>query len=233
MGPPLGNACFGRTPFPFASMKKACLTDFAGPQDNFAFERALYRSGYRAVAGCDEAGRGPLAGPVVAACVVLPQDCDHSLFLDSKILSHRRRVELASQLRNLDAAIGIAAVSAEKIDEINILQASLLAMKLAVENIASLEPDFVLVDGKFPAPVHMAQEPLVKGETKSGSIAAASIIAKVERDRIMATWHDRFPAYRFDKNKGYPTKEHRGAIQANGICPIHRKTFKGVREYVK
>ena len=214
-------------------MKKASLKGFKGQQDNFAFERALYNRGYNAVAGCDEAGRGPLAGPVVAACVVLPQDCDHSLFLDSKILNHSRRVALAAHLRDLDAAIGIAAVTAEEIDRINILQASLLAMKLAVENVTAVRPDFVLVDGKFSAPVPIAQEPLVKGESKSGSIAAASIIAKVERDRIMSNWHERFPAYRFDKNKGYPTKEHRLAIQANGICPIHRKTFKGVKEYVK
>ncbi|MFW2364984.1 MAG: ribonuclease HII [Desulforhopalus sp.] len=214
-------------------MKKASLTDIRGQQDNFAFERALYKRGYTAVAGCDEAGRGPLAGPVVAACVVLPQDCDHSLFLDSKILSHKRRVELADYLRHLDAAIGVATVSAEQIDQINILQASLLAMKLAADNIRAVKPDFMLVDGKYPAPVSIAQEPLIKGESKSGSIAAASIIAKVERDKIMATYHDCYPAYRFDKNKGYPTKEHRLAIQTNGICPIHRTTFKGVREYVK
>lgn len=214
-------------------MKKASLTDFKGRQDNFAFERALYCRGYSAVAGCDEAGRGPLAGPVVAACVVLPQDCDHSQFVDSKILSHQRRVELAGLLRDLDGAIGIGIVSPEQIDQINILQASLLAMKLAIENIGAVQPDFVLVDGRFTAPVPIAQEALVKGESKSGSIAAASIVAKVERDRIMQTWHTRFPAYRFDKNKGYPTREHRLAIRANGICPIHRKTFKGVREYVE
>lgn len=214
-------------------MKKASLTDITGQQDNFAFERALYNSGYTAVAGCDEAGRGPLAGPVVAACVVLPQDCDHSLFLDSKILSHKRRVELAAYLRDLDAAIGVATVSAEQIDRINILQASLLAMKLAADNIKDVQLDFMLVDGKFPAPVAIAQEPLIKGESKSGSIAAASIIAKVERDHIMANYHGRFPVYRFNKNKGYPTKEHRLAIQTNGICPIHRKTFKGVREHVR
>lgn len=214
-------------------MKKAGLTDFKGQQDNFAFERALYRRGYSAVAGCDEAGRGPLAGPVVAACVVLPQDCDHSLFVDSKILSHHRRVELADHLRDLHAAVGIGIVSAEQIDQINILQASLLAMKRAVLNIEAVLPDFVLVDGKFTAPVPIAQEPLVKGESKSGSIAAASIVAKVERDRIMQTWHLSFPAYRFDKNKGYPTRDHRLAIREYGICPIHRKTFKGVREYVE
>lgn len=221
------------SPFPFVSVKKASLKDFIGQQDNFAFERALYNRGYSAVAGCDEAGRGPLAGPVVAACVVLPQDCDHSLFLDSKILHHRRRVELAGHLTEIDAAIGVATVNAEEIDQINILQASLLAMKLAVDNVTAVRPDFVLVDGKFSAPVPIAQETLVKGESKSGSIAAASIIAKVERDRIMSSYHERFPVYRFDKNKGYPTKEHRLAIQVNGICPIHRKTFKGVREYVK
>lgn len=204
-----------------------------GNEDNFCFERFLYKKGFVCVAGCDEAGRGPLAGPVVAACVVLPTDCDHSLFVDSKILTHRRRVELSKRLRETGAAFGIGIVFEQTIDEINILQSSLLAMKRAVENLVGPSPDFILVDGTFTIPLLTPQESLVKGESKSSSIAAASILAKVERDRIMDDYHRRYPVYNFQKNKGYPTREHRQAILAHGICPIHRKTFRGVREHVK
>jgi ribonuclease HII len=202
-------------------------------EDNFRFERFLYSTGHLCVAGCDEAGRGPLAGPVVAACVVLPTGCDPSSFVDSKILTHTKRVELTNHLRDIGAACGIGIVSGQKIDEINILQGSLLAMKRAVRNLQGPAPDFILVDGKFPIPLLTPQAPLIKGESKSGSIAAASIVAKVERDRLMGEYHQQFPVYNFLKNKGYPTREHRLAIQINGICPIHRKTFRGVREYVE
>ena len=204
-----------------------------GSEDNSYFERFLYSTGLLCVAGCDEAGRGPLAGPVVAACVVLPTDCDHSFFVDSKILTHRKRLEQRDRLHQIGASFGIGIVSEQKIDDINILQASLLAMKRAVENLSGPSPDFILVDGKFTIPIVTAQKPLVKGESKSGSIAAASILAKVERDRIMAEYHQQFPAYNFLKNKGYPTQEHRLAIKTNGICPIHRKTFRGVKEHVE
>ncbi len=207
--------------------------DLSDSKDNFSFERFLYSKGYLCVAGCDEAGRGPLAGPVVASCVVLPINCDHSLFIDSKILSHRKRVELKGCLLEIGAAFGIGIVSEQTIDEINILQASLLAMKRAVQNISGPSPDFLLIDGTFTIPLITPQAPMVKGESKSGSIAAASILAKVERDRIMMEYHQQFPVYNFQKNKGYPTREHRQAIQINGICPIHRKTFRGVREYVE
>jgi len=204
-----------------------------GSEDNFSLERMLYKKGYLCVAGCDEAGRGPLAGPVVAACVVLPRDCNHSLFVDSKILTHRQRVDLSLQLRDIGACSAIGIVSEQQIDRINILQSSLLAMKLAVENLAGHSPDFLLVDGTFTIPLLTAQAPLTKGESKSSSIAAASILAKVERDRIMDQHHLQYPEYNFKKNKGYPTREHRLAIRQNGICPIHRKTFRGVREYVE
>lgn len=185
------------------------------------------------MAGCDEAGRGPLAGPVVAACVVLPAKCNHSLFVDSKLLTHRKRLELKNCLHEIGAVFGLGVVSEQKIDEINILQASLLAMQRAVNNLTGPSPDFLLIDGTFRLPLDTAQAPLVKGESKSSSIAAASILAKVERDRIMVEYHQRYSAYNFLQNKGYPTWEHRLAIRRNGICPIHRKTFKGVREYVE
>ena len=207
--------------------------ELIGNEDNFRFERYLHEKGFFCVAGCDEAGRGPLAGPVVAACVVLPTHCDYSSFVDSKILTHRKRLELSTRLQQIGAAFGIGIVSEQKIDEINILQASLLAMKRAVNNLKGLVPDFILVDGKFTLPLPTAQAALVKGESKSSSIAAASILAKITRDHIMVKYHQQFPAYNFQQNKGYPTRTHRLAIEKNGICPIHRKTFRGVREYVE
>lgn len=214
-------------------MTATVLTDLAVSGDNYCLERFLYSQGYACVAGCDEAGRGPLAGPVVAACVVLPVVCKHSLFVDSKILSHRQRLELKNRLHELGACYGIGVVSEKTIDAINVLQASLLAMRRAVENISGPTPDFLLVDGTFTLPMDTTQVPLVKGESKSSSIAAASILAKLERDRIMVECHHHYSAYNFQQNKGYPTREHRLAIQQNGICPMHRKTFKGVKEYVE
>ncbi len=209
------------------------LVGYSRDQDNFSLERILYSRGMVRVAGCDEAGRGPLAGPVVAAAVILPINCTHSIFLDSKVLRHKKRVELEKLLYALDAAIGIGVVSEQQIDRINILQASLLAMKLAVENIPAPPPDFVLVDGKFTIPLTISQEAYIKGESKSASIAAASILAKVARDRLMVDLHDKYPVYNFTHNKGYPTREHRLAIATHGPCPVHRLTFRGVKEYVE
>lgn len=191
--------------------------------------------GLQCIAGTDEVGRGPLAGPVVAACVSLAEDCDPAPFLDSKKLSANRRLQLVDILRKSKSAVGVGVVSHRRIDTINILQASLLAMKLAVfDHSASSGKavDFLLVDGKFEVPLLVQQLALKKGESKSGSIAAASIIAKVYRDRIMDQLHHRFPHYGFSKNKGYPTKSHRQAIARYGPCPFHRITFKGVREFV-
>ncbi len=202
------------------------------PGDTFSLERQLIRLGYSRVAGVDEAGRGPLAGPVVAGCVILPQHCDHSLFRDSKKLSARQREESFAHLMTLDAAIGVGICSPRKIEEINILQAALLAMKRAVENCLDAElPDYLLVDGTFPVPIPLPQQSLTKGESKSASIAAASIVAKVTRDRIMARAHQQYPQYNFIANQGYPTREHRQAIAEHGPCDLHRRTFKGVREF--
>ena len=208
------------------------LTESA-PQggDNFRIERFLYSRGFLNVAGCDEVGRGPLAGPVVAACVVLPRDCDHSVFLDSKKLTHDKRVLLERKLNRIGALIGLGQVSEKKIDEINILQASLLAMKLAVSNlnINGTIIDYLLVDGKFPVPLPIPQETHIKGESKSSSIAAASIAAKVTRDRFMSSLHEKYPVYNFAQNKGYPTREHRQAILLHGPSPVHRYSFRGVK----
>ncbi len=201
--------------------------------DNFGSERLLYAQGKTCVAGCDEAGRGPLAGPVVAGCVVLPKDCQHALYRDSKILRPGKRLELETLLYGTGAAIGIGIVTEQQIDQINILQASLLAMKQAVLNLPGSPADFLLVDGKFTVPLIISQETLIKGESKSASIAAASIIAKVTRDRLMEDLHNQYPVYNFRQNKGYPTQEHRLAIARYGPCPAHRMTFRGVREYAQ
>jgi len=202
---------------------------------NFRHEQTLSERGYMEVAGCDEAGRGPLAGPVVAAGVILPAGCDPGIFLDSKKLSHKRRLELHQVLATCRAAIGVGIVSVATIDRINILQASLLAMRRAVEHLGALghSPDFLLVDGKFDIPLATPQLALVKGEDKSASIAAASIVAKVTRDAIMDELDQRYPGYNFKKHKGYPTREHRRAIAELGPCPAHRKTFAGVKEFVR
>ena len=198
--------------------------------DTFAFERELFRQGYQRVAGVDEVGRGPLAGPVVAACVVLPQECDYAQFRDSKALVPAGRERLAAKLKEMGALIGLALVCEQEIDRINILQASLLAMKKAMQSLLE-QPDFLLVDGKFPVPVDLPQLPLIKGDSRSASIAAASIIAKVARDDLMRQHHARYPHYGFERNMGYPTAEHRQALAEYGPCPLHRRSFRGVKEF--
>ncbi len=204
--------------------------------DTFFHEQYFINSGAKTVAGVDEAGRGPLAGPVVASCVILPTSCDYHRFKDSKKLTSKQRQQLYTHLYSLEnARIGVSIISAREIERINILQASLLAMKRAIFNLAENNsdalPSFLLVDGKFEVPMELPQKALVKGESKSASIAAASIIAKVTRDQLMDDYHKRFPLYNFKKNKGYPTKEHRLALSKHGPCEIHRRTFKGVKEF--
>jgi ribonuclease HII len=197
--------------------------------DSFFYERQLARQGHCLIAGVDEAGRGPLAGPVVAGAVILPEDCDYQQFKDSKKLTPKKREKLYQVLQDMQTPIGVGIADPEEIDRINILQASLLAMKRAIDALA-LNPDYILVDGKFPVPVMIPQAPLIKGEDKSASIAAASIIAKVTRDSMMSVMHEQFPQYNFSKHKGYPTKEHKQLIVEYGPSIVHRKSFKGVRE---
>jgi ribonuclease HII len=199
--------------------------------DTFSLERSLRRKGYLQIAGLDEVGRGPLAGPVVAASVILPQECDYHRFVDSKTLPASDRTRLYEELKQNGAHISIGIVSESEIDRLNILQASLLAMKKAVLTLAE-QPDFLLVDGKFPVPMALPQQTLVKAESKSASIAAASIAANVERDKLMDDYHLQYPVYSFDRNKGYPTAEHRKAIKIHGPCAIHRQSFKCVKEYI-
>jgi len=188
------------------------------------FECHARQCGYRIIAGIDEAGRGPLAGPVVAAAVVLPPDYLHSEINDSKQLTPRKRDLLYDVIRVDALAVGLGVVEAPVIDRINILRATLMAMKDAVNDL-SLSPDYLLIDGKDRIDVQLPQESLIRGDAKSVSIAAASIVAKVSRDRIMEIYHRQFPQYNFSKNKGYGTGEHRDAIHRWGRCKIHRLTF--------
>jgi ribonuclease HII len=204
-------------------------------QDNFQFERMLRKRGFSRIAGTDEVGRGPLAGPVVAACVILPESCNPALFRDSKITTEKQRYELRDKLLSANSPVGIGVVSPHVIDRINILQASLLAMKESILDLSSkaIAPDFVLVDGTFCIPLDIAQEPLTRGDSRSATISAASIIAKITRDEIMKTLHERYPQYHFRSNKGYPTRQHREAIVLHGPCPEHRFSFRGVKDFVK
>lgn len=201
----------------------------ASAPDRFALERSLREQGYGRIAGTDEVGRGPLAGPVVAACVILPAECDPQRYRDSKQLTHEQRVALAEELRASTALIGVGIVSVAEIDRLNILQASLRAMQLAVESLP-LVPDFLLVDGRHSVPLCIPQQAVVKGDSRSASIAAASIIAKVTRDALMDSLHQEYPQYNFHRHKGYGTSEHCRLLQRHGPCPMHRRSFRPVRE---
>ena len=200
--------------------------------DPWAYEKKAAANGYVTIAGIDEAGRGPLAGPVVSAAVVLPRTFSNAEVTDSKKLSPARRSNLYDVIYEHAVAIGIGIVDAVEIDSINILQASLLSMAIATRNLRP-SPDCLLIDGIFPIPLPMVQKTIPKGDALSISISAASIVAKVTRDRMMDCYDVYYPQYRFASHKGYPTKAHREAIQKFGSCPIHRQSFKGVREYVQ
>ena len=200
-------------------------------KDMWAFEKEARKSGHSLIAGIDEAGRGPLAGPVVSAAVVLPENFNIVDVDDSKKLTPKKRADLFPRIQEAALAVGVGIVGPETIDSINILQAALLSMAKAVENL-TIQPDYLLIDGPFPIPLNMPQKPLPKGDSLSISIAAASIIAKVTRDRMMVDFDRTYPGYGFSKHKGYPTKTHREAIIKFGCSPIHRKTFKGVKEYL-
>jgi len=180
------------------------------------------------VCGVDEAGRGPLAGPVFAACVILREDDQIDGLADSKVLSHGRREELAVQIRNRAAAWAVASASVEEIDRINILRASLLAMRRAVEQLV-VEPHEVLVDGLHCPEIRFPVRAIVDGDALVSEISAASILAKTARDALMVKMHELYPDYGFARHKGYGTRQHLAALQRFGICPIHRRSFAPVR----
>ena len=189
------------------------------------FELACQQSGYKQIAGIDEAGRGALAGPVIAAAVILPTHYRIEGLRDSKQLSPKQRAHLFDEIHNVAVSVGIGSVDHRGIDRLNILQAALLAMREAVEKLTP-SPDYILVDGLHLPGVGMVGEAIPKGDSKSYSIAAASIIAKVTRDRLMIELDPIYPNYGFSRHKGYPTSQHRQAIAQFGTSEIHRRTFK-------
>jgi len=199
--------------------------------DLWLFEKKAFQKGFSRIAGIDEAGRGPLAGPVVSAAVIFPMSLQISGVSDSKKLSPRQRDYLYEKIYDLAVSVGIGIVDPLEIDRINILQAALLSMTMAVENLAP-QPDCLLIDGTFLISSPLPQEAIPKGDALSVSIAAASIVAKVTRDRLMKRYHQDYPQFEFSKHKGYPTKAHKKAIRKFGCCPIHRRSFRGVKEYL-
>jgi ribonuclease HII len=191
------------------------------------FETRARAMGYRAIAGVDEAGRGPLAGPVVAAAVILPAGFSTKGIRDSKALSRAARERAGSRIASEAVSFSVAHSTPEEIEEVNILRATLLAMRRAVERL-SPPPDFLYVDGTFKVPCAVPQETLVGGDSRCLSVMAASILAKVARDAMMEEFDRVYPGYGFSSHKGYPTRDHLAALRLLGPCPIHRKTFRGV-----
>lgn len=189
------------------------------------YEKEYYSKGYKFICGIDEAGRGPLAGPVVAGAVILPEGCLIEGVNDSKKLSEKKREKLYDEITNNAVAWAVGIVDNNVIDEINILEATRRAMKLAIEGL-KIKPDYILIDAEKKVDTGgIPYLPIIKGDALSISIASASIIAKVTRDRMMYEYDKIFPVYDFAKHKGYGTKAHIDAIKANGLCMIHRKTF--------
>lgn len=191
---------------------------------DFSLEIQKNSEGYKYVCGCDEAGRGPLCGPVVAAAVILPTDVEIDGLNDSKKLTEKKREKLFDIIKQKAIAYAIAEATPEEIDEINILNASMLAMNRAVDALA-VKADFALIDGNCSRGFKIPTETVVKGDAKSASIAAASILAKVTRDRGCIELDRSYPQYGIAKHKGYPTKDHMDAVREHGPSPIHRKTF--------
>lgn len=192
-------------------------------------EREYWRAGLRLIAGVDEVGVGPLAGPVIAAAVVLPETVRERGVDDSKRLSAAQREDLAGRIERVALAIGVGIAEVEEIDRVNIYQAALLAMRRAVEALP-LRPERVLVDARTIPGIALPQTPMIKGDQRSYSIAAASIVAKVRRDALMQDLDACYPHYGFGRNMGYGTAEHLAAIERYGPCPVHRRSFSPVRQ---
>lgn len=191
---------------------------------DFEIEKEYVQKGYKVICGIDEAGRGPLAGPVYAAAVILPPDCEIDGLNDSKKLSEKKREQLFDVVCDKALAYSIGVATEKEIDEINILQATFLAMRRAVESL-EIKPDLALVDGNQKPKTGVDEVTVVKGDAKSMSIAAASILAKVSRDRFMVEMDKKYPEYEFSKHKGYGTKLHYEKIREFGVSDIHRRTF--------
>ena len=188
------------------------------------FEKEALAKGYKSVCGVDEAGRGPLAGPVCAAAVILPEGVIIDGVNDSKKLSEKKRESLFDVIREQALSYSIAYATVDEIEEINILNATMLAMRRAIDSL-DIKADYAMIDGNKIPPIDIDAECIVKGDAKSMSIACASILAKVSRDRLLYKYAEEYPMYGFDKHKGYGTKVHREAILKYGPCPYHRKSF--------
>ena len=191
------------------------------------FETEARRCGYRLVAGLDEAGRGPLAGPVVAAAVMLPRRCLLAGLNDSKQLTEAERERLYDEIQRRAVGIGVGQASEREIDAMNILEATRLAMGRAIQALPSM-PEYLLLDALELPAVHLPQRAIIKGDALSVSIAAASVVAKVTRDRLMGEYHRQYPQYNFQAHKGYGTAEHLRMLAAHGPCAIHRRSFRPV-----
>ena len=191
------------------------------------YEKEIYQAGYQAIAGIDEVGRGPLAGPVVAAAVILPPGCKIKGLNDSKKIPKKKHQEIYQAVLDKALAVGIGLIDNEIIDQVNIYEATKLAMKEALSKL-SLKPDYLLIDA-MKLDIDIPQESIIKGDANSLSIAAASIVAKVTRDKLMADYDKEYPGYDFAQNAGYGTKSHLQGLERHGVTPIHRKTFEPVK----
>ena len=195
------------------------------------YENEARKQGFNLIAGIDEVGRGPLAGPVVAAAVILPEDAFIPGLNDSKKLSAKKREQLANEIQKLAIAVGIGVISAQEIDQTNIYLSAKKAMTVAVNEL-SVFPDYLLIDAmEIISPV--TQRSIIKGDALSVSIASASIVAKVYRDRLMTDYSKQYPYYQFEKNMGYGTKDHLEGLKNHGPSPLHRKTFSPIKEMIK
>lgn len=191
---------------------------------DYSIENEYREKGFNIICGVDEAGRGPLAGPVYAAAVILPSDCVIEGLNDSKKLTEKKREKLFDEIKDKALAYGIASADEKEIDEINILNATFLAMKRAIASL-SVKPDLALIDGNQKPHTDIEEVTVIKGDAKSMSIAAASVLAKVSRDRFMLEMAEKYPQYEFARHKGYGTKLHYEKIAQYGVCDIHRRTF--------
>ena len=199
--------------------------------DNYIYERELIDAGINLIAGVDEVGRGPLVGPVVTACVILPLNYKLEGLTDSKKISEKKREELFDKIQEDALAIGIGIVDEKVIDEVNIYEATKIAMKEAINN-CTLKPEHVLIDA-MPLDIDIPTTSIIKGDLKSITISAASIIAKVTRDRMMYELDKEYPVYDFKSHKGYPTKKHLEAIEKYGIIDQHRRSYGPVKKYLE